>query len=135
MMPNTGTQTTKLNKAQRIAQVQNWLIEGKKDFEIIKLCKEEWGIGTRMCRNYLRWGYELFKPQADLDIQSKRDKRISDLIDVITKMDDKYKKTPAGVNAIQRVYKQIIRLEGTEMPKQFEITNTDVLPIITKRQK
>lgn len=135
MMPNTGIQTTKLNKAQRITQVQDWLIEGKKDFEIIKLCKEDWGIGTRMCRNYLRWGYELFKPQADVDIQSKRDRRIAELQDDIKSLKEKYQGTPQGLNTIHRLRKLIMRLEGTEMPKQFEITNTDVLPIITKRQK
>lgn len=126
--------STKITKAERVAIVQQWLIDGEKDFQILQKCKSEWNIGLRMARNYLRWGYELFKPQADLDIQSKRDKRISDLMDVLAGMDEKYKKTPAGVNVIQRVYKQIIRLEGTEMPKQVEITNNDVLPIITKRQ-
>ena len=114
---------TKIEKEKRERQVQKWIIAGESDHDIIRKVVKKWELTSRMAKNYVDKAYKGFKKDQDIDVETKRAAKIAELKDLIRGMDAKYKITPAGVNAIVRVQKQIIRLEGTEAPRKHEIEN------------
>lgn len=129
-MPKSN-RVTKIEKERRERQVQDWLIEGRSDLDIIADIKKEWQLSRKQADKYLKTAYDGFRKDNEITIESKRASKIAELKALIRGMDDKYKSTPAGVNAINRVQKQIIRLDGTEMPKQHQVeanVNTIIKP-------
>ena len=129
-MPKSN-RVTKIEKENRERQVQRWLLEGRSDLDIISEIKSNWHLTRRMAINYLRKAYDGFRQDQEIDIESKRAAKVAELKELILSMDDKYRKTPAGINAIGRIQKQIIRLEGTEAPRQHQVeanVNTVIKP-------
>ena len=112
---------TKIEKENRIRQCQEWLIDCIDDRDILKMAQAEWGLSKRQCERYLKDAYDGFRKDQDIEIESKRARRIARLNKTITDLDPKYRSTPQGMNAIGRIEKMIIRLEGTESPRQHQV--------------
>ncbi|PHQ27862.1 hypothetical protein [Leeuwenhoekiella nanhaiensis] len=112
---------TKIEKEKRIRQCQKWLIDCETDTDILKKCQSKWGITRRQSENYLKDAYDGFRKDEEIKIESKRARRIARLNKLIKDMDDQYRKTPQGMNAIGRIEKMIIRLEGSESPRQHQV--------------
>ena len=108
-------------KERRILTVQGWLIDGVQDDFILRQIKTEWDISLRQARTYLKWAYERWKQQEDITTQNKRDKKIADLQELRRSLKAEFKGTPSGINAIIRIEKEIIKLEGITPPKQHEL--------------
>lgn len=120
-------------KEKRILTVQGWLVDGVQDDFIKKQIQSEWGVGLRQARNYLRWAYEKWKPQEDITLELRRSNKIAELKQLRRSLKEKFKGTPQGINAVIRVEKEIIKLEGITPPKKHEININEVIPIVTKR--
>lgn len=127
-MPKSN-RVTKIEKERRERQVQDWLIEGRSDLDIIADIKKDWQLSKKQADKYLKSAYDGFCKDNEIQIDSKRASKIAELKQIIRGMDEKYKKTPAGVNAIIRAQKLIIKLEGTEVPKKHNHSVTLEQPL------
>lgn len=112
---------TKLEKEKRIFAVQTWIIDGQSDDTIIREIKSKWDLSIRQARRYLKQANENWKHDEDIAIESKRAAKIAELKELKRTLKEDFRGTPAGINAIVRIEKLIIRLENIEPPKQHEI--------------
>lgn len=126
-----GVRVTKVEKERRILKVREWIIESRTDVWIISKIKGDWGLSRRMAQNYLTNAYTEFKQDQDIIIENKRAAKIAELKEALRKLDTQFKRTPSGLNAIARIQKLIIRLEGIEPPQQHQVeanVNTVIKP-------
>lgn len=107
-------------KKRRVNLIVSWLIQGMSDRDINMKIQEDFEVKGRQARNYMRLAYEEFKPSNEIDIESRRSKKITELIQLKETLKKKHKGTPAGINAITRVENLIIKLEGIMPPKLHE---------------
>jgi hypothetical protein len=112
---------TKIEKEERSRKVQLWILEGKSDVNIIKEIRENWELSSRQGQRYLTTAYDGFRKDQEISIESKRSSKIAELQELICSMKEAHKGTPAGINALGRIHKQIIRLQGTESVKRHLI--------------
>lgn len=112
---------TKIEKEERSRKVQLWILEGKSDVNIIKEIRENWGLSSRQGQRYLTTAYNGFRKDQEISIESKRSSKIAELQELIRSIKPDLKGTPAAINAIGRIHKQIIRLQGTESVKRHLI--------------
>tara|TARA_R110002012_G_scaffold190633_1_gene358214 strand:- start:21805 stop:22215 length:411 start_codon:yes stop_codon:yes gene_type:complete len=122
---------TKIEKEKRIRDCQQWLIDCMDDRDILKKAQSKWKLSKRQCERYLKEAYDGFRKDQEISIESKRSRRIARLNKMINDLDPQYLKTPAGINAVGRIEKMIIRLEGSESPRQHNVEtnlNTVIKP-------
>lgn len=112
----------KIIKEKRILTVQKWILDGVQDDLMRKQIKTQWGIGTRQAKNYIRWAYEAWKRDTDIDMETRREAKIADLLEIKRSLKETYKGTPAGIRALMAVEKQIIRLEPYSV-KRVDVTS------------
>lgn len=113
-----GKRVTKAEKDKRIALVSEWIISGNSDTKVIKMAKEEWGLSRRQAIRYFNDAYKPWKEQRATTLEQRRLAKIEKLQNDLQNLDEKYRKTPQGINAIARMEKLIIRLDALEPPRQ-----------------
>lgn len=126
-----GKRVSKYEKEQRIRYIQDWILEEKSDFKILQKIKSEWDLSLSMARKYFKNAYDGFKKDQDIELENKRAAKIATLKKDLRGLSAKYRKTPSGLNAISRMQKLIIRLEGIEPPQRHQIeanVNTVIKP-------
>lgn len=129
-------QATKLEKEKRLLAVQSWIIDGAQDDFIRRQIKTQWGLSTRQTQRYIKQAYDQWKQDANIEMESKRAAKIAELKQLRRDLKEEYKGTPAGINAIIRIEKLIIRLEGMEPPRQHEIkAEVEVQPTMTPEER
>lgn len=116
-----SNRVTKVTKEQRILKVQGWIIDGAQDDFMLRQMKTEWDLSVRQSRRYLKEAYNRFKPQLELDIETKRQAKIAEIQQDLRSIKPEYKGTPQGVNAKARLHKLIIKLEGIEPDRRLLI--------------
>lgn len=127
---STKVKCTKLEKEKRIFMVQGWIIEGIQDRLIVKNIIEQWGLDVRQAQRYVRDAYESWKKIEGVNIDMKREMKIAELKQTKRSLKAEFKGTPAGISAIMAVEKEIIKLEGLELPKQIQVqTNIPALEL------
>lgn len=117
---------TKLEKERRLFIVQGWIIEGIQDRLIVKNIINQWGLDVRQAQRYVRDAYDSWKKIEGVNIDMKREMKIAELKQIKRSLKDNYKGTPAGISAIMAVEKEIIKLEGLELPKTLKLEIPDV---------
>jgi hypothetical protein len=115
---------TKNEKEKRTFIVQGWIIEGIQDNLIVKNIIEKWDLDVRQAQRYVKEAYESWKKIEGVKIEMKREMKIAKLQQMVRTLKDEYKGTPAGIQAIMAVEKEIIKLEGLEIPKQINVQNS-----------
>lgn len=126
-----SNRVTKIEKERRIFTVQGWLIDGVHDNLIIKQMKTEWDLSLSQAKRYLKAAYSDWKQNEGIEIEDRRATKIAELKQEKRSLRPEYKGTPAGINAIVRLEKLIIKLEGIEPAKKHEIeanVNTVIKP-------
>lgn len=119
--------STSIEKEKRIFTIQGWIIDGVQDYLILKQAQNQWGIGLRQARNYLKSAYENWKQDEDVTTDLKREAKIAELKQIKRSLKEEYKGTPQGIRAIMAVEKEIIRLEGYVVKKVDVTTNGESL--------
>lgn len=112
---------TLIEKEKRIFQIQGWIIEGVQDRLIVKNAITAWDIDVRQAQRYVREAYEKWQKIEGVNIEMKRELKIAELKQIKRSLKDQYKGTPSGISAIMAVEKEIIKLEGIELPKNVII--------------
>ncbi|WP_445454094.1 hypothetical protein [Flavobacterium sp. 25HG05S-40] len=121
--------STKIEKEKRIFIIQGWIIEGVQDRLIVKNAAERWDIDIRQAQRYVREAYESWKKIEGINIDMKRDMKIAQMKQLVRTLKDEYKGTPAGIQAIMAVEKEIIKLEGLELPKDINLSMDKVTAV------
>lgn len=128
---SVANRVSKVEKERRILTVQGWLIDGVQDWLILQQMQTEWDLKIRQARNYLKEAYSRWKANEDITIENRRAAKIAELKQDKRSLRPEYKGTPAGINAIARLEKLIIRLEDLEPPKKHHIeanVSTNIKP-------
>lgn len=115
----------KIEYEKRVRIVQEWILEDWPSCDIIAQIVQKWGLEDRQAKRYIS---EARKRWADDDrevIDRKRRIKIMSLKKLKRSLQDRYKGTPQGINAVVAVEKEIIKLEGLEVPKKLE-EKTDI---------
>lgn len=117
---------TKIEKEKRIFIVQGWIIEGIQDRLIVKQIMERWNLDARQAQRYVRDAYDSWKKIEGVNLDMKREMKIAELKQLKRSLKDNFKGTPSGIAAIMAVEKEIIKLEGIELPKTVKLEVPDV---------
>lgn len=117
---------TKIEIEKRIFIVQGWIIEGVQDRLIVKNVVERWNLDIRQAQRYVKQAYESWKKIEGVNLDMKREMKIADLKQLKRSLKDNFKGTPSGIAAIMAVEKEIIKLEGIELPKTVKLEVPDV---------
>lgn len=120
---------TKIEKEKRLFIVQGWIIEGIQDRLIVKNIVEKWGLDVRQAQRYVKDAYESWKKIEGVNLDMKREMKIAKLQQMIRTLKDEYKGTPAGIQAIMSVEKEIIKLEGLEPDKKIKLEMPEVTAV------
>jgi hypothetical protein len=123
-MSNIKKHCTKQEREKRIFMVQGWIIEGLQDRLIIKNIMQLWDIEIRQAQRYVKEAYENWKKVEGVNLDMKREMKIARLQQLVKSLKDQYKGTPAGISAIMAVEKEIIKLEGLELPKKIQLQSS-----------
>lgn len=118
---SVSNRASKLEKERRIFTVQGWIIDGVQDWLILQQMKNEWGITLRQAKRYLSEAYSRWKADEGIEIENKRAAKIAKLKQDLRSLKPEYKGTPAGINAIVRLEKLIIKLEDLEPAKKHQV--------------
>jgi hypothetical protein len=113
---------TNIEKEKRLFTIQGWLLEGVPDRLIIKQILQSWPIELRQAERYVKEAYASWKKLEGVNIDMKREIKIAELKQLKRSLAKEHQGTPAGVNSILGVEKEIIKLEGLELAKQIDIT-------------
>lgn len=117
---------TKIEKENRLFIVQGWIIEGIQDRLIVKKIIDMWQLDVRQAQRYVRDAYDSWKKIEGVNLDMKREMKIAELKQLRRSLKDNYKGTPSGIAAIMAVEKEIIKLEGLELPKTVKLEVPDV---------
>lgn len=123
----------KIEKQKRIRMVMEWIVDDYPYQDIVLQVVHKWGIKERMAKRYIAEARNEWNKYADESLDRKRRQRIESLKKVRRSLLDKYKGTPEGINAIVRVDRELIKLEGLEPPKRVELTGKDGQPLQTQK--
>lgn len=118
---SVSKRASKLEKERRVFTVQGWIIDGVQDWLILQQMKNEWDLTLRQAKRYLAEAYNRWKANQDVELENKRAAKIAKLQQDIRSLKPEYKGTPAGINAIARIEKMIIKLEDLEPPKRHQV--------------
>lgn len=126
--------STKLEKERRILTVQGWIIDGAQNDFIIRQIKTQWNLNRRQAERYLKWAYDKWRPQADLEVEDMRNAAIARLQNIARSLDPKYKGTPSGITAVLSVEKELNKLKDVRPPKRKEVTMKSI-PEMTEEER
>jgi hypothetical protein len=113
---------TAIEKNNRLFTIQGWILEGVPDRLIVKQIIQVWPIDLRQAERYIKEAYSNWSKIEGVDIDMKRELKIAELKQLKRSLSQEYKGTPAGIRAIMMIEKEIIKLEGIQLPKHIDIT-------------
>lgn len=118
----------------RVLTVQGWIINGVQDFLIKKQAVTQWGVSFKTAKRYLKLAFDELKPDLEKTVEVERSAMIAKLEERARTMEEKFKKTPLGIRALNDIDKMIIRLKAIEPPKKIQLQGDDEKPIHHKVQ-
>lgn len=118
----------KLETSKRILKVVEWILEDKSRQDILKLCEKEFGVAWRQAERYYLKAHESFVEKNLVSLERKKGYYLQRKRKLISDMPDKQKKTPAGVQAINKVLDSMAQLDGIATTK-VEVSGKDGGPI------
>lgn len=124
-MPNID----KIEYEKRLRVVQEWIIDDWPYTDIVTQVKQKWGIQERQAKKYISEARKLWSQQEDAVTDQKRRLKVIGLKKLKRSLKEQYKGTPAGIRAIMSVEKELIKLEGLEMPINLRIGGPDGQPL------
>jgi hypothetical protein len=121
-MKTSKPKATAIEVEKRLFTIQGWLLESVDDRLIVKQILQLYPIDIRQAQRYVKMAYAAWKKIEGVDIEMKRQMKIAELKQLKRSLAQEHKGTPAGINSILGVEKEIIKLEGIELPKSIDIT-------------
>jgi hypothetical protein len=113
---------TAIEKSNRLFTIQGWILEGVPERLIVKQVTQMWPIDIRQAERYVKEAYSTWSQIKGVSVEMKRELKIAELKQLKRSLSQEYKGSPAGIRAIMMVEKEIIKLEGIQLPKHIDIT-------------
>lgn len=107
-----GVRSTKIETEKRVFTIQGWIINGVPDYLILKNIEQQYGVSRRQSKNLLNRAYESWRKEEESSLEQKRSLRIAELKQDARSLKESYKGTPQGMAAVNRIKKEINKLEG-----------------------
>lgn len=107
-----GVRSTKIETEKRVFTIQGWIISGVPDYLILKNIEQQYGVSRRQSKNLLNRAYESWRKEEESSLEQKRSLRIAELKQDARSLKESYKGTPQGMAAVNRIKKEINKLEG-----------------------
>ena len=107
-----GVRSTKIETEKRVFTIQGWIINGVPDYLILKNIEQQYGVSRRQSKNLLNRAYESWSKEEESSLEQKRSLRIAELKQDARSLKESYKGTPQGMAAVNRIKKEINKLEG-----------------------
>jgi hypothetical protein len=118
---------------RRLMTIQMWIIERVSSAIIInQILERAWCTSTRHAERMLKAARDKWVAHEGMDIKQRRQLKIQQLNHTIRTLQDQYKGTPAGLQAIARLEKLVMELEGTKMPLKIEHSGDPAAPVIVE---
>lgn len=124
-----STKSSKAGFEKRVFTVQGWLIDGVPDYMIFKNISDNWGIGKRQARRYLKEAYTRWNTDSDATMEEKRQTRIAWLKNEVRTMPLDVKNTSQGKRTILQYLKEISKLENLYHSKRVELSGDPDKPL------
>lgn len=122
-----------VEKEKRVFTIQGWIIDGVPEY-LIKKQVYNWGLSGRQVQRYMKEAYDRWKKDQEIDVKSRRDSRIAELQNDIRNMDEKFKKTPAGLRIMLSYKKELSKLEDLYPAKQIRLSGDADNPVRVKSE-
>lgn len=119
----------KVELAKRIRTVQEWLIDDWSPGDITMQIMTKWSLGERQAKRYIAKAKAKWEENEEEKIEAKRLRKINKLQKLGRTLQDRWKGTPAGIQAVLRVEREIISLEGIRPAARVELTGRNGQPI------
>lgn len=126
----TKVRATNIEKEKRIFMIQSWIIDGVQDRLIVRQATSMWNVDIRQAQRYVAEAYQSWKRIEGVNLEMKKELKIAELKQIKRSLKEEYKGTPAGIQAIILVEKEIIKLEGLEPDKKHIIQGDKENPLV-----
>lgn len=126
---------TKIEMERRVFTIQGWIIEGVQDHLICKNAVDKWGLSLRQAQRLVSKAYNDWKKLPGIDLDQKRLLKIAELKQSKRTLKDEFKGTPAGLKVLLDIEKEIIKLEGLELPRTHVLEGNPEKPIYMAKRK
>lgn len=135
----------KIEYEKRVRIVQEWILQDHLSSDIVDQCMNKWGVSDRQAKRYLSDAHDGFRKITERKAERRLNFHIQRRMKLIRDMDEKTKKSPAGIAAQLQVLKDIADLEqlyhiqidlgGSKNapPVQLETTHTVVFEKYQKK--
>jgi len=120
----------KVEYEKRIRIIQDWIIDDWPGVDIIREIENRWGIQSRQAKRYIAEARDRWVEDEEVEVGQKRAMKVVGLKKLKRSLKEIFKGTPAGINAVLRVDKEIIKLEGLPLAKKISIGGDKDMPPI-----
>jgi len=119
---------------KRIRIIQEWIIDDWPYTDVVNQIIAKWGIQERQAKRYIKDARERWVADEKEHIDKLRSMKVMSLKKLKRSLQEKYKGTPLGINAVLNVEKELIKLQGLEPVKKIQLdanvkTDLSKLPI------
>lgn len=110
-----------VEREKRIRIVQEWIIDDWPYTDIVTQIIQKFGIQERQAKRYIAEARERWAEEEKEHVDRLRSMKVVSLKKLKRSLQDRFKGTPNGINAILNVEKEIIKLQGLEPPKKIDL--------------
>lgn len=118
---------------KRIRIIQEWIIDDWPYTDIVTQITTKWNVTDRHARRYISQAKSRWTAEESEKTERARAMKVQSLKKLKRSLQERYKGTPQGIQAVLNVEKEIIKLQGLEPPKKIEldatITDLSKLPV------
>lgn len=115
--------TGQIEYQKRLFTVQGWIIQGIPSSFIIKKVVQNGWCNDRNAKHLLKKAKAQWAEIPESDLKEKRMIKLVQLEHMKLDLKPEYKGTPAGIQALMMIEKEIIKLEGLNAVSPISITN------------
>lgn len=114
-----------VEKDRRLRIIQEWLIDDWPAADIKVQIVEKWGVSVRQAERYIEDARVRWNKDEDEKLDRRRRKMVETLKKRKRNMKPEFIGTPAGMNALLRIDKEISRLENLYPSEKDKTENVD----------
>lgn len=101
----------KIEKDKRIRIVQEWILQDHITTDIVNNCVSKWGVSERQAMRYLKDANDEFAKITEKKLEKRLNYHIQRRNKLLRDLEDKFKKTPAGIGVQLDILQDIAKLE------------------------
>lgn len=122
----------KIEYEKRIRIIQEWILEDWPYVDMVNQIVAKGWVDERQAKRYIAIARDRWNATEEENLEHKRKQAIHRLKKHKRSLQQRYHGTPSGIDAILKVEKTILELEGLFRPTRLEITGKGGAPIKTE---